>query len=263
MPQGAQTLAPAQMACADVSVALTGVSRTSEHRSAPAVSYPVPAQAACGNASAASLGLYDAWAPNVPSQTGTWRVLRLLVLMLVLPRLRPLDVCPPVPCLNGLILTSCNHAGTHGKTTTSWMIRGILEEPEQPGDPEGLVGMIGSLEYAIHSDRLDDEGEIWLPKTSSQEDPSVGRSVSGCSLDLLGPGVAKAACCHHFFLGLGAFKGLPPLGMHGRASGRVATCLADSSLLICLQKIGRHCAAVQTASPKDPPVGRHGPDCLL
>ena len=34
------------------------------------------------------------------------------------------------------------------------MIRGILEEPEQPGDPEGLVGMIGSLEYAIHSDRL-------------------------------------------------------------------------------------------------------------
>ena len=103
------------------------------------------------------------------------------------------------------------------------MIRGILEEPEQPGDPEGLVGMIGSLEYAIHSDRLDDEGEIWLPKTSPKEDPSVGRSVFGCSLD-------------HHFVGHGAFEGLPPLGLHGQALGHVATCLADSSLLLCLLK---------------------------
>ena len=74
------------------------------------------------------------------------------------------------------------------------MIRGILEEPEQPGDPEGLVGMVGSLEYAIHSDRLDDEGEIWLPKTSPKEDPSVGRCVFGCSLELLGPGATTSAC---------------------------------------------------------------------
>ena len=105
------------------------------------------------------------------------------------------------------------------------MIRGILEEPEQPGDPEGLVGMIGSLEYAIHSDRLDDEGEIWLPKTSPKEDPSVGRCVLGCSLKMLG--LLRLLAWQHF-VRHGGVKGLPPLDMHGQASGRVASCLADN-----------------------------------
>ena len=156
--------------------------------------------------------------------------------MLLLPRFILLDVRPTPPCFKWLTLTSSSHAGTHGKTTTSWMIRGILEEPEQPGDPEGLVGMIGSLEYAIHSDRLDDEGEIWLPKTSPKEDPSVGRSISVCSLELLGPGATTSACLPSISWAWGNHQGLRPLGMHGQASGCVATCLADSSFLVCFQK---------------------------
>ena len=132
------------------------------------------------------------------------------------------------------------------------MIRGILEEPEQPGDPEGLVGMIGSLEYAIHSDRLDGEGEIWLPKTSPKEDPSVGRSVSGCSLELLGPGATISACLAPL-LSMGAFKGLPPL----LPAWLTAVCW------FAFRQVGDNCTAVQAASIGEPPVGRHGPDCLL
>ncbi|KAF5832882.1 Mur ligase [Dunaliella salina] len=59
--------------------------------------------------------------------------------------------------------------GSHGKTTVSWLIRGILEEMEQ------VTGMIGTVEYAIAEDRLDEDGELWEPR---EEDPSADRESS-------------------------------------------------------------------------------------
>jgi len=59
--------------------------------------------------------------------------------------------------------------GSHGKTTVSWLIRGMLEEMEQ------VTGMIGSVEYAIAEDRLDEDGELWVPR---EEDPAADRESS-------------------------------------------------------------------------------------
>ncbi|CAG9460957.1 unnamed protein product [Pedinophyceae sp. YPF-701] len=59
--------------------------------------------------------------------------------------------------------------GTNGKTTTSWLIRGMLEETGQ------LVGMVGTVEYALAEDRLDPDGEIWVPK---EEDPTRERDCT-------------------------------------------------------------------------------------
>eukprot|EP00798_Chlamydomonas_sp_ICE-L_P010597 gene10597-12263_t len=47
--------------------------------------------------------------------------------------------------------------GSKGKTTTSWLVRGVLEELEQ------TTGMIGSIEYSIQEDRLTVDGDIWDP----------------------------------------------------------------------------------------------------
>uniref|UniRef100_A0A7S0WRN5 Mur ligase central domain-containing protein n=1 Tax=Chlamydomonas leiostraca TaxID=1034604 RepID=A0A7S0WRN5_9CHLO len=60
-------------------------------------------------------------------------------------------------------------SGSRGKTTTSWLIRGVLEEMEQ------LTGMIGSVEYALADDRLDEDGELWAPR---EKDPAEGRESS-------------------------------------------------------------------------------------
>lgn len=38
-----------------------------------------------------------------------------------------------------------------------------------------VTGMIGSLEYAIAEDRLDEDGELWVPQ---EEDPSADRESS-------------------------------------------------------------------------------------
>jgi hypothetical protein len=37
--------------------------------------------------------------------------------------------------------------GSSGKTTVSWLVRGLLEEMQQ------LTGMVGSIEYALAEDR--------------------------------------------------------------------------------------------------------------
>lgn len=57
-------------------------------------------------------------------------------------------------------------AGTRGKTTTCWLIRGILEAVPQ------LTGMVGSIEYALAHDKLSEEGDLWVP---DEEDPTLKR----------------------------------------------------------------------------------------
>ncbi|KAG2499048.1 hypothetical protein HYH03_003233 [Edaphochlamys debaryana] len=59
--------------------------------------------------------------------------------------------------------------GQAGKTTTSWLIRGILEEMGQ------TVGTSTSIEHAIAEDRLDEDGYLWEPL---EEDPSAERESS-------------------------------------------------------------------------------------
>uniref|UniRef100_A0A1D1ZZJ8 Mur ligase central domain-containing protein n=1 Tax=Auxenochlorella protothecoides TaxID=3075 RepID=A0A1D1ZZJ8_AUXPR len=59
--------------------------------------------------------------------------------------------------------------GTHGKTTAAWLTRGLLEETG------ALTGMIGTIEYAIAEDRLDEEGALWAPE---EDDPSADRESS-------------------------------------------------------------------------------------
>ena len=55
-------------------------------------------------------------------------------------------------------------AGSRGKTTTAWLLRGILEEAGL------LTGLTGSIEHSISNDRLTDEGDLWTPE---ETDPST------------------------------------------------------------------------------------------
>eukprot|EP00208_Stichococcus_sp_RCC1054_P003770 CAMPEP_0206139342 /NCGR_PEP_ID=MMETSP1473-20131121/5544_1 /ASSEMBLY_ACC=CAM_ASM_001109 /TAXON_ID=1461547 /ORGANISM="Stichococcus sp, Strain RCC1054" /LENGTH=890 /DNA_ID=CAMNT_0053533095 /DNA_START=451 /DNA_END=3123 /DNA_ORIENTATION=- len=66
-------------------------------------------------------------------------------------------------------LVTVGVTGDTGKTTTTWLIRGIFEELSQ------LTGMIGSVEYAISTDRLDDDGDLWVP---IEEDTTLERDTS-------------------------------------------------------------------------------------
>ena len=54
--------------------------------------------------------------------------------------------------------------GTNGKTTTTWLIRGILEEFGQ------ITGMIGTVEYALAEHRLDSSGQLWA---TDEDDPTL------------------------------------------------------------------------------------------
>lgn len=53
--------------------------------------------------------------------------------------------------------------GTNGKTTTSWLVRGILEEAEH------LTGMVGTIEYALCNQLLSDDGQLWKDTPEGQE----------------------------------------------------------------------------------------------
>lgn len=53
--------------------------------------------------------------------------------------------------------------GSYGKTTSSWLARGIFDEAEKD------IGIIGDSEYAINTDRLTPEGDIWAP---TEADPT-------------------------------------------------------------------------------------------
>jgi UDP-N-acetylmuramoyl-L-alanyl-D-glutamate--2,6-diaminopimelate ligase len=60
-------------------------------------------------------------------------------------------------------------AGSSGKTTTSWLIRGIFEEWGK------LTGMVGSIENALYADKLDTEGNLWVP---DEADPTLDRCAA-------------------------------------------------------------------------------------
>lgn len=53
-------------------------------------------------------------------------------------------------------MVTVGFTGSSGKTTVSWLVRGILEQLEQ------LTGMIGSLEYALAEHRMDMDGDAWV-----------------------------------------------------------------------------------------------------
>ena len=59
-----------------------------------------------------------------------------------------------------------DHAGSAGKTTTAWLIRGIFEEWGK------LTGMAGTIENAIYADKLDADGNLWTP---DEPDPTLDR----------------------------------------------------------------------------------------
>ncbi|GBF91369.1 hypothetical protein Rsub_04109 [Raphidocelis subcapitata] len=59
--------------------------------------------------------------------------------------------------------------GSSGKTTVSWLVRGVLEELGQ------LTGMVGSVEYGLAEDRLDAEGDLW---EADQPDPTAERECT-------------------------------------------------------------------------------------
>lgn len=61
------------------------------------------------------------------------------------------------------------HAGSRGKTTTSWLVRGIFEEMQL------VTGMIGSLEYSIAVDKMTADGNLWMP---DEEDPTLRRCAA-------------------------------------------------------------------------------------
>jgi hypothetical protein len=59
--------------------------------------------------------------------------------------------------------------GSSGKTTTSWLIRGLLEQAGQ------LTGMMGSIEYALAEHLMSPDGSMWMP---TEPDPAAGRECS-------------------------------------------------------------------------------------
>ncbi len=59
--------------------------------------------------------------------------------------------------------------GSYGKTTTSWLTRGVFEENEE------LALMVGDTEYALAEDRLTREGDIWI---AEEEDVTLHRDCS-------------------------------------------------------------------------------------
>ena len=67
--------------------------------------------------------------------------------------------------------------GGPGKTTASWLMRGVLDEAEYQRDRTSnpIVGMMGSLEYAIYTTRLDARGGVWTP---DEPDPTRERDCS-------------------------------------------------------------------------------------
>lgn len=56
---------------------------------------------------------------------------------------------------NQSVCTITEFAGSKGKTTTSWLVRGIFEEMQL------VTGMVGSLEYSIAVDKLTVNGDMW------------------------------------------------------------------------------------------------------
>ncbi|KAK9826288.1 hypothetical protein WJX74_005823 [Apatococcus lobatus] len=95
-------------------------------------------------------------------------------------------------------MTTIGVAGAAGKTTLTWLIRGMFEEHQQ------LTGVMGSLDYSLELTKLDQMGDIWEAevKAPGEEDrehsqplhliPWVGKwpSYLECEVDAM----AKGSC---------------------------------------------------------------------
>lgn len=66
-------------------------------------------------------------------------------------------------------MTTVAVTGTNGKTTIAWLMRSIFEEMGQ------LCGMLGTVEYALATDRLTLSGDLWAPDAP---DPTLQRESS-------------------------------------------------------------------------------------
>lgn len=63
-------------------------------------------------------------------------------------------------------LNDTNVAGSCGKTTTSWLIRGMFDELDKS------AGLIGSVEYGIDEYLMNEEGDLWK---RDEPDPTLRR----------------------------------------------------------------------------------------
>lgn len=88
--------------------------------------------------------------------------------MLLMP-----DAALPAACVAaegpGRSMTTVTVLGTSGKTTTSWLVRGLLEQAGQ------LTGMMGSIEYALAEHLMEPDGTMWVP---DEPDPAAGRECA-------------------------------------------------------------------------------------
>lgn len=82
-----------------------------------------------------------------------------------------LTTCLPAHLLDGpgRSMTLVSVSGTSGKTTASWLIRGVLEQAGQ------LTGMIGSIEHALAEHLMTPDGQLW---EQQEPDPAEGRECS-------------------------------------------------------------------------------------
>ena len=142
--------------------------------------------------------------------------------------------------------------GTNGKTTTSWLIRSVLEEIGRSSDEEArlsadvIVGMIGTIEYAVAEDRLDEEGELWLP---TEPDPTRQRTCSApyhispyrgkYSVPNTTPGPVSMAKLLAGMRDRGATWAVLEASSHGLRQGRLAgtdvgECLRWGAVCVCV-----------------------------
>lgn len=66
-------------------------------------------------------------------------------------------------------MTTVGVTGTNGKTTVAWLMRSVFEQMGK------LTGMIGTVEYAVATDRLDLDGDFW---EDFEEDTTLNRECS-------------------------------------------------------------------------------------
>ena len=115
----------------------------------------------------------------------------------------------PCPCcVPGSVQAFCRYtaharssasacAGSAGKSTTCWYVRGIFEDWALPGSEPPrvcVVGMAGSLENAVDVLRMDRQGDLWEPE---EDDPTLERCARGSFKGFIGArGVLRPMAWH-------------------------------------------------------------------
>ena len=71
-----------------------------------------------------------------------------------------------VPRSTAVLADKLASAGSMGKTTTSWLIRGIFDELDKS------AGLIGTVEYGIDEFLMTEDGDLWK---RDEPDPTLQR----------------------------------------------------------------------------------------